>query len=127
MTDNENRKNQHANETSGAKRAPARRTSAVKKNAETAQKVPVKKQVKPAQTAVSKTNAKNAPKAQGAKPANKPAVKAAKPQSNARKAKPAPKAKGMQAPWMENTNAPQARCGRRAASQAREDRQDAPH
>lgn len=104
MTDNENRKNQHANETSGAKRAPARRTSAVKKNAETAQKAPVKKQVKPVQKAVSKTNAKNAPKAQSAKPA----VKAAKPQGNARKAKPAPKAKGMQAPWMENANAPQA-------------------
>ncbi len=108
MTDNENRKNQNVNEHTGAKRAPARRTNAVKKNAETAQKAPVKKQVKPAQKAVSKAAPKNAPKAAEKTHSAKPAAKAVKPQQNTRKAKPAPKAKGMQASWMESANAPQA-------------------
>ena len=111
MTDNENRKNQNASEHAGAKRAPARRTNAVKKNTETTQKAPVKKQVKPAQKAVSKAAPKNAPKAAEKTHSAKPAAKAAKPQQNARKAKPAPKAKGMQAPWMESTNAPQVQQG----------------
>jgi len=105
VTDNENRKNQQNNENTGAKRAPARRTSAVKKNAEAAQKAPAKKQVKPAQKAASKT----APKAQSANAQqNTRPAKAAKPQQNTRKAKPAPKAKGVQAPWMENANASKA-------------------
>ena len=111
MTDNENRKNQNASEHAGAKRAPARRTNAVKKNTETTQKAPVKKQVKPAQKAVSKAAPKNAPKSVEKTHSAKPAAKAAKPQQNARKAKPAPKAKGMQAPWMESANAPQVQQG----------------
>ena len=110
MTDNEKNKNQQVNEkkeNTGAKRAPQRRTSAVKKNSEGAQKSAPKKQVKPAQKA-----AKSQPKAQDAAQQTKPAkpqggTKSAKPQQNARKAKPAPKAKGVQAPWMENAAAPQ--------------------
>jgi len=103
VTDNEKGKTQQSKdnkENTGVKRASARRTSAVKKKNENAQKAPAKKQVKPAQKA-----AKTAPQNQEA--AQQGAKQKAKPQQNARKAKPAPKAKGVQAPWMENAAVPQ--------------------
>jgi len=100
VTDNENRKNHHANENTGVKRAPARRTNAVKKNTEHPQKAPVKKQAKPAAKA-EKTAAKAQPMDDQTGAKNVKPAKAAKPKQSSRKAKPAPKAKGVQAPWME--------------------------
>ena len=78
MTENEKNKNQQNQGDTGVKRAPQRRTGAVKKKSESAQKAPARKQVKPAQKA-----AKSAPKAQEAQ---QQSAKNIKPQQNARKA-----------------------------------------